>query len=326
MATANTKSRKPLSGVSNSSDGLSVEIDFGARYGHGLHLGVSLGGGGLFFVAWQIAYLSKLASMGIDLGGAQRVVGTSAGSVVAAVIEAGHLGRFEREISLLGQVPKLMGALAPASKFSSSQQRALDLFVAADHAEPELIKSIGHAALAANTPNPSVMSRNVGLLLASVKWPSSAFHATCVDAFTGERCVVTADASVRVTRAVAASSAVPGIFSPQPIGDRRCMDGGVSGSGVHTDLLAGCERVVVLSLSDGSAAPLGGMTIAPGSIQRELAALKESGSEVFFRVPDSVDLTRLMDPTTVPDALAMGRRQAEGDAESLRAFIKSRQD
>jgi hypothetical protein len=28
-----------------------------------------------------------------------------------------------------------------------------------------------------------------------------------------------------------------------------------------------------------------------------------------------------MDPTAVPDALAMGRRQADADAESLRAFI-----
>lgn len=321
MKHASALPRRPLSGVSSSADGLAVPIDFAANYGAGLHLGVSLGGGGLYFVAWQIAYLSKLASMGIDLGGAQRVIGTSAGSVVAAIIEAGHLTRFEREVSVLGKVPKLLGALAPAAKFSPSQQHALDIFVAADNADPDLIKSIGHAALAATAPKPSVMSRNVGLMLASVKWPSSALHTTCVDAHTGERCVVTADASARVTRAVAASSAVPGIFSPQPIGDRRCMDGGVSGSGVHTDLLAGCERVVVLSLSDGSAAPLGGMTIAPGSIERELDALRASGSEVYFRVPDSVDLTRLMDPTAVPDALAMGRRQAEADAESLLAFI-----
>jgi NTE family protein len=321
MKHASALPRRPLSGVSSSVDGLAVPIDFAANYGSGLHLGVSLGGGGLFFVAWQISYLSTLARQGIDLGGAQRVVGTSAGSVVAAIIEAGHLGRFEREVSALGKVPKLLGSLAPASKFSPSQQHALDLFTGADHADPELIRSIGHAALAATAPKPSVMSRNVGLMLASVKWPSGAFHATCVDAHTGERCVVTEAASVRVTRAVAASSAVPGIFSPQPIGDRRCMDGGVSGSGVHTDLLAGCERVVVLSLSDGTASPLGGMTIAPGSIGRELDELKASGSDVFYRVPESVDLTRLMDPTAVPDALAMGRRQAEADAESLRSFI-----
>ena len=42
-----------------------------------------------------------------------------------------------------------------------------------------------------------------------------------------------------LSRAVAASSAVPGIFAPQAIGDRRCMDGGVSGPGTHLDLLAG---------------------------------------------------------------------------------------
>ena len=62
-----------------------VPRSFDARYGDGLSLTVSFGGGGLFFVAWQVAYLSELATAGVDITGAQRVVGTSAGSLVAAV-------------------------------------------------------------------------------------------------------------------------------------------------------------------------------------------------------------------------------------------------
>ena len=59
---------------------------------------------------------------------------------------------------------------------------------------------------------------------------------------------------MRVARAVAASSAVPGLFTPQPILDRRCMDGGVSGTGTHLDLVAGARRAVVLHLTDGAGA------------------------------------------------------------------------
>ena len=77
-------------------DGLAVPIDFGARHGEGLELGLSLGGGGLFFVAWQVSYLHALGHQGVDLTGAARVVGTSAGSMVAAILEAEHLGRCAR--------------------------------------------------------------------------------------------------------------------------------------------------------------------------------------------------------------------------------------
>jgi hypothetical protein len=124
-----------------------------------------------------------------------------------------------------------------------------------------------------------------------------------------------------VARAVAASSAVPGLFTPQPILDRRCMDGGVSGSGIHLDLLAGASRVVVLCLTDGVGVDIGAMTMAPGGIQRELDDLRQSGSKVFFRTPESMDLERLMDPAAVPDAIAMARRQAAADAAELRTFL-----
>ena len=58
----------PLTGASTSPDGLAVPRDFGARRGDGLHLGLSLGGGGIFFVAWQVTYLRELLTR---LGAAQ---------------------------------------------------------------------------------------------------------------------------------------------------------------------------------------------------------------------------------------------------------------
>jgi NTE family protein len=302
-------------------DKLAVPISFEARYGAGLKRGLSLGGGGVFFVAWQVAYLHELADLGVDLANADRVVGTSAGSVVASVLEAGHVGRMHREMGLLAKAPKLLGALAPAGGLKPSQVRALDLFAAAADAEPDTIRAIGHAALAAETPSPSVMARNIGVVVRLRKWPSDALHITCVDTYTGERCVVTREANVSVPRAVAASSAVPGLFAPQPIGDRRCMDGGVCGTGTHLDLLAGTRSVVVLALTDGAGITQGMMTSAPGSTEAEIEALKASGSSLLLRTPEAVDVTTLMDPAAVPQAIAMGRRQATADAAELREFL-----
>jgi NTE family protein len=299
-------------------DGLAMPRDFGAGYGEGLAAGVSLGGGGVFFVAWQVAYLAALAEKGIDLAGAPRVVGTSAGSLVSSVLEAGNISRFRKEVGFLSKAPKLLGALAPAGKLNPSQERARDLFFLA---EPDTVREIGHAALAARAPGPSVMPRNVALMLASRRWPAEALQITCVDAFTGARCVVTGASKVPIARAVAASSAVPGLFTPQPILDRRCMDGGVSGTGTHLDLLAGARRAVVLNLTDGAGAETGAMTSKPGEFVDELDALRATGTEVFHRMPESMDLLTLMDPAAVPDAIAMGERQAAADADELRAFL-----
>ncbi len=292
---------------------------FEARYGAGLDHGLCLGGGGLFFVAWQVAYLHTLATYGIRFESADRIVGTSAGSMVASGVAGGKLGRLHGEVQLLARAPNLVGALAPASKLRPSQQRALDLFLLADDAEPTTVQTIGHAALAAATTSAAAMRRNIALVVGWGAVAPETLWITCVDAFTGERCVVRGGAGVTLARTVAASSAVPGLFPPQLIGERQCMDGGVSGTGLHLDLLAGTRRVLALSLTDGTAAE-GMMTTGPGHIGREVDALIEAGSDVILRVPTEVDLTELMSPAAVPRALAMGRRQASDDVGLLARF------
>jgi NTE family protein len=302
-------------------DGLAVPRDFAARHGDGLGLGVSLGGGGVYFVAWQVAYLHELAEHGVHLGGADRVVGTSAGSLVAAVVEAGHLSRLHNELKVLARLPKAIDALAPSTDLHPSQLRAVAAFAMAADADPATVRAVGHAALAAQTAPASVMPRNVTAVLGGRRWPSPGLHITCVDAFTSERCVITKAAKVGINRAVAASSAVPGLFAPQPILDRRCMDGGVSGSGIHLDLLAGCGRAVVLCLTDGADITEARMTVVPGAIEGEVDALRDTGTQVCFRTPDAFDVTKLMDPAAVPEAIEMGRRQAAADAAEVQAFL-----
>ncbi|MGO8871313.1 MAG: patatin-like phospholipase family protein [Acidimicrobiales bacterium] len=318
-------SRSPASGDDRStvpaSDGLAVPRSFTAGHGDGVDRGLCLGGGGLFFVAWQVAYLHTLAAHGIDVGAADRVVGTSAGSMVAStVVVAGRLRRFHTEISLPARAPVVVSALAPASELRPSQQRALDLFVGASDAEPDTLREIGHAALAAATPGPAAIRRNISLVVGWGHWRSKALQITCVDAFTAERCVVTRAAGTTVARAVAAGSAVPGVFPPQPVGDRLSMDVGVSGTGTHLDMVAGARSVLVLALNDGGNVAEGMMTSTPGARRRELEDLRASGTVVVLRAPAEVDLDQLMAPASVPKALAMGARQAVADVGPLATF------
>jgi NTE family protein len=299
---------------------LAVPRDFGAAHGAGIDRGVCLGGGGLFFVAWQVSYLHTLHTAGIDVQHAERVVGTSAGSLVATTLVGGHLRRTHTELSLLSRFPALLGALAPSADLQPSQLRALGLFHDATDNHPDTIRAIGYAALAAQTPPTRVIPRNVTLIVGRGRWPSPSLHITCVDTYTGERCVVTHHSGVPTPTAVAASSAVPGLFSPQPIEDRRCMDGGVSGSGVHLDLLAGANRLVVLTLHDGAVDTEAMMTSGPNAFRQELDQLEASGTKIFLRAPSDVVLEELMSPAAVPKAITMGSRQALRDVEELTAF------
>ena len=295
-------------------------MSFDERYGDGLMLAVTFGGGGLFFVAWQIAYLSELAASGVEIGGAQRVVGTSAGSLVAAVTTSGRLRRIQTELAAVARVPAVLALLAPSKDLHPSQLRALGLFHEADGAAPDTVRAIGHASLAACTPSAARLRRSTAIVTGRGKLSDPALRITAVDAFTAERCVLGAAAGTTLAAATAASSAVPGLFAPQPIGDRRLMDGGVSGTGVHLDLVAGARRALVLSLSDGTEPGPGMMTTAPGSFLVERSALEATGTEVFARSPEPVEVTELMAPAAVPKALAMGARQARADAAELRAF------
>jgi NTE family protein len=299
-------------------DGIARLISFDSRYGEGVDRALVLGGGGVVFVAWLTAYLGELERRGVAVGAADRVVGTSAGSVLATVIAAGRLDRFGKLIRIVEQRPDLIGRLAPAAKLTASQLRAVELFRDAADAAPDVVRAIGAAALAARTPGVNRLPSSVVLMTQTWRWPTRSLMVSAVDAYTGERLVLHRDAGVPLPRAVAASASVPGLFAPQPISDRRAIDGGVSGTGIHTDLVAGARRALVFPIV--ADVPEGHMTMTPGGIAREIAALRASGTEVEVRHSRLPLTTNLMDPAEVPAALALGARQAAEDAAELAPF------
>ena len=82
---------------------------------------------------------------------------------------------------------------------------------------------------------------------------------TAVDAVTGEFTVFTADSGVDLVDAVAASCAVPGVWPPVTIGDRRFVDGGVR-SPVNADLAEVLARPSRPQPRLGRCAPLAPMS------------------------------------------------------------------
>lgn len=291
-----------------------------ARYGRGIDRGLVLGGGGIWFVAWQTGYLRRLEELGLGLGLADRLVGTSAGSIVASILAGEKLSGFARTVDLLGRAPGLLARMTAGGPLEPSCQRALDAFRDSRDCTPETLQSIGFAALAARTPSPETTARNFGVILRMRRWPSSRLHITCVDAYTGERCVITRPAGVPVARAAAASSAVPGIFAPQPVQDRKCMDGGVAGTGVHLDLVAGARKALVISLVDGHEPDLAWGTMTPETIRREFDDLLASGTQALRITPRVAVPEDVMDPRLAATAAQAGLAQADDDVARLRDF------
>lgn len=301
-------------------EALARPISYEARYGEGKKRTLVLGGGGIYFVAWQVAYLRGLIKRGVPLDQAEIIVGTSAGSITASILSFGGLKRFGKQVDWISRVPSLVGLLAPAANFHPSQARALEMFRNADNSRPETIRAIGHAAMAASTPTAAEMRRSTSFAIAARGWPGENLAISTVDCYTGERLIITKESGISAIRAATASSAVPGVFSPQPIHDRRCMDGGVSGSGTHCDVVAGAEKALVISLGAAVKQEVSGMTIEMNSLDREVAALAAQGTKAYTRGPAKMDVERLMDPTAVPEALALGEEQAANDCVEIAAF------
>lgn len=256
-----------------------------------------LGGGGVAGVAWELGVLESLFAAGVDLTNADMVVGTSAGSVVAAQICSGEA----------------LSALCDRQSDSGSELKApgnftdlIDAFIGALAGNPdedERNRRIGRIALSATTVDESARRDVILSRLPSTRWPSRNLVITAVDVETGEFVTFDQMSGVELVDAIGASCAVPGVWPPVTIGNRRFMDGGVR-SIANSDLAEGHDVIVVL-------APLTGTLGRP--FAAEIDGLRASGSVVEVVEGDAVSLAAFgadpLDPATRIPALTEGRRQ-----------------
>src|SRR5699024_6985621 len=211
------------------------------RRGDRMGSALVLGGGGTAALAWHGAVLTALARSGVDLTGLDRIVGTSAGAIVAARLMRG----------------------VPAAWLAADLRRARTLFPAGTGGHDgavwaELLRAPGGRTamlrrVGALPAPPGAARRGAGLAarlqswIGGAPWPvTPQIRIPVIDADTGETVVLGTGADADPVTALRATCAVPGMLPAVPVAGRRCYDGGV-GTPTHADLAAGCDRVLVLA-------------------------------------------------------------------------------
>jgi NTE family protein len=174
---------------------------------------------------------------------------------------------------------------------------------------------IGSWALAARTMPEAARRKVIEARLPASDWPAQAFQVTAVDARTGEFVVFDSAGDAGLVDAVGASCAVPGVWPPVTIGDRRFVDGGVR-SVANADLAAGYEQVVIVA---PVAKGFGHMT----SPREQAAALTAAGARVVLVHPDHAAVhtigRNVLDSSRRAAAAMAGRAQAAAEAAAVRA-------
>jgi NTE family protein len=263
--------------------------------------GLVLAGGGVAGIAWELGVLRGIQDADPDLLtqvlAADVVVGTSAGSAVAAQITSGtaledlysaQLSETSSEIEVELDLDELMARFAAA---------------AAGAAGPEdLRRRIGALALATDTVSESIRLAAVAARLPVPTWPDRDILLPAVDAESGETIVFGRDSGVALVDAVAASCAVPGVWPPVTINGRRYIDGGLR-SATNADLAAGCDRTLVVT-------PTAAGTTQPwGNLEHELAQLRPGDALAVYADATSVAAfgSNPLSPATRSPAAQAGR-------------------
>src|SRR5437870_4274550 len=244
-----------------------------------------LGGGGALGVSWEIGLLAGLLEEGIDVAGADLIVGTSAGSIVGTQVALGKTTAElidEQNEPDDGKIGALMAGIDAAS--------VLQLFMrwaGIKEVTQEICAEIGAAALAAKTATEEQWVGYFEDHLEGAAWPERPLLLTAVDCESGAFQTWDRDSGVSLGRAAASSCAVPGLFPPVTINGRRYTDGGVR-SGTSADLARGYEAVLIIAPI--GARPDGIDPLLGRQARAETEALRAAGSFVELVFPDSASL------------------------------------
>jgi NTE family protein len=274
--------------------------------------GLILGGGGTTGIAWATGVLFGLQEQGVDVLRAHRIIGTSAGSAVAAQItsEVSFSELFLRHADPSKQNKELNPQSRQLQEFAET---LLPLMNIADVAER--IRRIAAAALAATTVEESARRAVIEERLPCHHWPSAfPLSVVAVDTQSCQTTLFDRHSDVSLVDAVAASCAVPGIWPPVTIKGRRYMDGGVR-SPDNADLARDCTVVLIIS-------PMG--LQANRGLFAEIAALHERGARTRLIEPDPAAQEAIglnpFDPQRRAPAAHAGRQQGLALGKDVAAF------
>jgi NTE family protein len=283
-------------------------------------VGLVLGAGGVLGGAWLTGAVQALArETRWDPGSAERIVGTSAGSVIGALLAAGVPPWFMVAHSS-GQT--FEGLTGPDGRPASEADRAGGGHLAIERALPRL--GPGSLRMAFTTLSSPLRHTPLQLLAGwlpvglvsteSIKdtvrravprgWTDHpSFWAVACDYRSGRRIAFGREDAppAELADAAAASCAIPGFFRPVTIGGRLYVDGGVC-SASNLDLLAGRGLDLVICLNPLSSLDRGGQrhplerlpqvsrTANGRRLGHEAKKVRASGTKVLLLQPTAEDL------------------------------------
>jgi NTE family protein len=264
-----------------------------------------LGGGGLTGIAWESGLLHGLAEAGVDVTSADLLVGTSAGSVVAAQL-AGGVPVSELYEAQLRPAPNEL----PARLTNAMVLRYMIAYALPGTGRRKRAR-LGRAALRARTVDEAARREVFESRLAARSWPDRKLKITAVDAEDGTFHAFDSASGVSFVDAVASSCAVPLVWPPVSVNGHRYMDGGMR-SPANADLAHGYARVVVV-------API---TRAFSRSARPAAQTAALDGRSILVSPDAAALaaigSNLLDPARRAPAAEAGRAQAKTVAAAVR--------
>lgn len=275
-----------------------------------------LAGGGLAGIAWETGILRGIADESPTTAKAllesDVLVGTSAGSTVAAQLSSGlSLDElFDRQTAASST------ELTPNVGIEEITELFLTAMLTPNTTKAEKLQKIGAVALSTPTVTEAVRREVIAHRLPSHDWPERVLRISAIDTATGELVTFDRNSGVGLVDAVAASCAVPGVWPPVTIGDHRYMDGGV-GSSVNMALAGDCDVAVVL-------VPSGRSTPSPfdSGAAEEVEAF---GASTFGVFADDESLAAFgrnpLDPACRKPSVLAGRDQGLRVAADIAEFL-----
>lgn len=275
-------------------------------------LGLILGGGGVTGIAWMTGIVSGLHEQGVDLLRADRIIGTSAGSTVAAQITSGVAipELFARQIDPAMQSREIDPQPQQLQGLASNLVPLMNVST-----EAERLRRIADIALQAQTIGERERRAVIEDRLPRHCWPPHPLSIVAIDTHSLKTTLFDRNSGVNLVDAVAASCAVPGLWPPVTIDGRRYMDGGARSSD-NADLAPDCAVVLVIS-------PVG-QQANPG-LTAQLEALRERNVLVRVIEPDPESKSALgLNPFDLgrrTPAAQAGRRQGSALGPEIADFL-----
>lgn len=281
---------------------------------------LALSGGGHYGIAFHIGYLKGLFDKGLDLRTVDYIIGTSAGSQVSTTISS----MIDWDTIWQEQIIEKVNETTPISdKEMGELFQAFDQLAKESKSTKAWVDGMGE--ISKNTqPNVSLDARRdmIRHRLGSVplEW-NDKLNIVATELETSERKVFNAQSGVALIDALAASSALQGVWQPIPISGYHYYDGG-SYSMENPDVVDDAVKVIVLTTN----LPIE----TPYALDQLVEQMKADGKDIYVVKPSDevVSILQAYQYNTVnadmrEEISQAAIKQGAADYEQLKSFLNT---